>query len=85
MKKQDNSSFVGKKSMKAVVILAGLAVMTACGPSESEDESMVPAPAADEAEAPAPAMDDAGDEAQEVAPPSVDETQGRDPTTGAPG
>lgn len=75
MKKQDNSSFVGKKSMKAVVILAGLAVMTACGPSESEDESMVPAPA----------MDDAGDEAQEVAPPSVDETQGRDPTTGAPG
>lgn len=38
MKKHDNSYSLGKNMVKAVVILASLAVMTACGPSESEDE-----------------------------------------------
>jgi hypothetical protein len=34
-----NSRSVGTKAVKIAVIIASLAVMTACGPSESEDES----------------------------------------------
>lgn len=38
MKKFDISRSSGKNMAKAFVILASLAAMTACGPSESEDE-----------------------------------------------
>lgn len=35
---KENSLSVGNKAVKAIVILASLAVMTACGPGESEDD-----------------------------------------------
>lgn len=89
MKTRDNAGSAGKNMVKGLVILGGLAVMTACGPTESEDEAEAPAEATeevvDEAAAPPPATDEAAEETPDATPSEGDQSQGRDPTTGSPG